>query len=383
MKILFVADLFPNPNSGASGTEFQTIKALRQLGHEVDEIWADAIPRWISHPNLHYLLELPRGFAKAIARACENKDYDVIHCNQPHAFLAAREHCKAGRPGVFVNRSHGFEAHAAEVLGRWRQRWGEQERRFPRNLAGILIDAEMRRHCRLVARHVDGMIVSSSGDRDFILDHYGILADRLVCIPQAPPEAFVQTALLPMTPARREKMLFIGPPQFWKGPDVLAPAVESLMERYPGLCLTWVCSSEEQKVAGAFFSARIRARILFQNPLPQEDLLELYDRHGIFLFPSLFEGFGKVFLEAMARGLCVVASKTGGMVDVITSGKDGLLVPVGDYARLAKGVEQLLTSPEMAVEVAAAARKTAAAYSWERVGRETAEFYQSLLRLKG
>ena len=67
-------------------------------------------------------------------------------------------------------------------------------------------------------------------------------------------------------------------------------------------------------------------------------LVQVYDRHGVFLFPSFFEGFGKAFLEAMSRGLVVIASDVGGMHDLIRDGENGFLVAPGDAAALAMRV---------------------------------------------
>lgn len=377
-----VADVPADPNSGVAGTEFQTLLALRQLGHEVDALWADAMPRRIAHPNLHYLLELPRSFVRVIESACRRKDYDVIHCNQPHAYLAAKRHRRLGRPGVFVNRSHGFETHAAQVLSQWRTRWAMPERVFPKNLPGWVIDAGMRRHCHQVLRFADGVIVSCTLDREYILNKGGISPERVAVIPQAVPSLYQERTVACLTPERLNQLLVIGPPRFWKGPDVLGPAVSTLMARDPAVCLTWVCASTERAVAAGFITASERGRVRFQDPLPQERLIDLYDRHGILLFPSLFEGFGKVFLEAMARGLCVVASNTGGMRDLISPGRDGLLVPVGDTDALGKGIQWLLDHPGLAANMGVQARQTAQAYSWDRVGRETVDFYQHLAYLR-
>ena len=64
MKILCMANVAPNPNSGAAGTEFQTIKALRELGHTVDDVWTDELSHHLGHFNLYNLLELPSGLQK-------------------------------------------------------------------------------------------------------------------------------------------------------------------------------------------------------------------------------------------------------------------------------------------------------------------------------
>lgn len=382
MRILFVADVPADPNSGAAGTEFQTMMALRQLGHEVDTLWADAIPCRIAHPNLHYMIELPGAFARVIRRACRGQHYDVIHCNQPQAYLAAREHQALGRPGVFVNRSHGFESHMASVLNGWRQQWGITERHFPRNVPGALVDAAMRRHCRLIVHYADGLIVSSQADLSFILDRYSVTSNQVVCIAQAVPNSFLESPQQPLTSERLRNLLVIGPPRFWKGPDVLGPAVTTLMDRYPDLRMTWVCAKAERSDASGYLSGSARSRITFEDPMPQDKLLSLYDRHGIFLFPSLFEGFGKVFLEAMSRGLCVIASATGGMADVIKSEGDGILVPVGNVEALGLAVIRVIEEPVLADRLSAGARSVAKGYSWGRVARLTAEFYESLIRMR-
>jgi glycosyltransferase involved in cell wall biosynthesis len=115
--------------------------------------------------------------------------------------------------------------------------------------------------------------------------------------------------------------------------------------------------------------------------MPQERLVQLYDAHGIFLFPSFAEGFGKVFLEAMSRGLCVVASRVGGMRDILRDGLTGHVVEPGDGEGFCRCILQLLESGAMD-RMSRAAAKAARDYSWDRVARETAAFYQSLLDRK-
>ena len=60
------ADVLPDPNAGASGTVYQMNAALRRQGHVVDEIWQTDLGRRIRHGNLHYLLELPRTYRRAV-----------------------------------------------------------------------------------------------------------------------------------------------------------------------------------------------------------------------------------------------------------------------------------------------------------------------------
>ena len=148
LRILFAADVPPDPDSGAAGTEWQTIQALRAQGHEVDEIWAGDMPRRVANGNLHYLFELPRAFRRAIRARSQIRNYDVFHVNQGHCYLAAIDHKRRRVPGVFVCRSHGLDDHMAQVLKPWQRRLGVRTRRGAKRVAGDLLDRLLHRHDR-------------------------------------------------------------------------------------------------------------------------------------------------------------------------------------------------------------------------------------------
>ncbi len=378
MKILFAADVHPDPDSGAAGTELRTIEALRELGHDVDALWAGDLRRRIRHGNLHYLLELPWAYRDAIAARSAEKPYDVVHVNQPQAWLAAREHRRLRRPGVFVNRSHGWEPRIAEALRPWRWKYGVPEWRFPRGVAGRPVRYALHGlYPRWCATASDGVIVSCSEDREYLLSHYGLAPDRVACIPQAPAPVFTATPVPPMTRARLNRVLVAGQVAFFKAPHVVAETFSLLAARNPDLSFTWCCPESAHAEWRARLTPAARARTAFVGWMPQEQLVRLYDAHGIFLFPSYTEGFGKVFLEAMARGLCVVASDAAGMRDVIRDGATGHLVPPGHAAEFAAKIEAALADPGTAA-LAANATAAARAFTWRRVAEETAAFYNGV-----
>jgi glycosyltransferase involved in cell wall biosynthesis len=381
MRILFAADVPPDPDSGAAGTEYQTVEALRKLGHEVDCVWADRLPHRIRHGNLHYLLELPRAYRAAVRRYSSERTYDVYHVNQPHCWLAAKDHQRSRRPGVFVQRSHGWELRSQEVLDRWRRVWREPEKRFPGGVLSSLMRRLLARHNRLAARWCDGTIVSASRCRDYLVERHGVAPERVACVAQAAPADYCRRPAPPDDPGRRERVLYVAQFAFFKAPRVVAEAMRRLAERFPAASFTWVCDAAHHDAVRAMLGPAA-ARVALLGWMKQEQLCAVYDRHGVFLFPSLFEGFGKVFLEAMARGLCVAASDEGGMRDVIRPGDDGLLVPVGDAAALADAAATVMADAGRFARLSHAARATALQYTWERAARETAAFYERLLRLK-
>lgn len=381
VRILVCADVPPDPNSGAAGTEYQTIHALRKLGHEVDEIWADSLPHKIQHGNLHYLLELPKGFRDTIRRKWTANTYDVVHVNQPHAYLAAIDHKKSKRPGVFVNRSHGIELRVQYVLRPWRKKFGICEWRFPRNIIGRLIQHLLNRHSHLVAEFANGTIVSCNECKNFLIEKHNVAPDKVACIPQAPPLIFQNTEYKPISFKRLKKLLYVGQFAFFKGPMVLAASINKIMSADQRCKFTWVCNKEHHEKARKLLSVVAKRRTSFLDWQDQNNLMHIFDEHGIFIFPSLFEGFGKVFLEAMSRGLCVIASDIGGMRDVITSGHNGYLVPSGDTEAFARIALKIMYNPNRLKEIGEKARQVALTYTWERVANETLEFYMNLLEM--
>jgi glycosyltransferase involved in cell wall biosynthesis len=89
-------------------------------------------------------------------------------------------------------------------------------------------------------------------------------------------------------------------------------------------------------------------------------------RHDVFVFPSLFEGFGLVILEAMSQGLPVIVTPNTGAVGVVENGVDGFLVPVRDVEAICAVLEELVVRPGQLQAMRVAAQKKAAMFSWER-----------------
>jgi glycosyltransferase involved in cell wall biosynthesis len=378
MRILFMADVPYDPHSGAAGTEVQTLEALRNLGHEVDAIWSDSLGRRIGHGNLHLLLELPRAYERAAVRALLEKSYDVVHVNQPHGFLAARTIHRISPRTVFIHRSHGFELNVEETLRPWRQKFGSDERSVPRRAASGVLAPLLARHGRAIAREADGHIVSASLDAAFLHERLGVPRERIAVIAQAAPGSYLRYDAPPMTGERLRQVLHVAQVAFFKAPMITAEAINRLAATDPELKFTWVCDRSHEGTIRSLLTSDANDRTTIQHWTTQDALRDIYDQHGTFLFPSFFEGFGKAFLEAMSRGLCVVASDVGGMHDVI-DGENGIVVPPGDAVALADGALRIIRSPDAAIAMSAAAARRAREYTWERVGLETAAFYQARL----
>jgi glycosyltransferase involved in cell wall biosynthesis len=371
VRILMMANVPADPDRGAAGTEVQTARALRLLGHEVDNVWADDLVRRIGHGNLHLLLELPRAYERAAVQALRTKAYDVLHVNQPHGYRAARAVHRLAPGTVFIHRSHGFELHVEEALAPWRAKYGEERRGAARQLASRVLAPLLARHSRAIAREADGHIVSSTLDADFLAG-LGVARAKIAVIPQAVPDDYLRDAR-PVTRERLRRVLYVGQFAFVKAPMIVAEAMNRIAAAEPDVRFTWVCDRSHHDAVRSLLSAPVE----LLHWTTQDALRAIYDAHGLFLFPSFFEGFGKAFLEAMSRGLCVVASDAGGMHDLIDHGRNGCLVPVGDAEALADAALAILRDPARAEAMSAAAIATAREHTWERVARELTAFYEA------
>ncbi|TWU04989.1 glycosyltransferase family 4 protein [Stieleria varia] len=387
LRILVGADVPPNPDSGAAGTVFQMNQALRGLGHEVHEIWAADLGRRIKHGNLHYILELPFAYRREIRKMMRRNEYDVVELNQPHAWLAAADFRRSGCPGVFVNRSHGHEVRFSELESSWRP----IQKRSPgitQRLCSDLVRRRIAFHWNRVIKHSDGIIVSCDQDAGFLETRYGLRRDRIAVINQGVPDEYLERPVKPMTPERMRNIIYAGNFVACKGPFILAECIVELLTANPELRFSWVCDARDHAKALELIDSKVRHQIRMIDWMPQSQLIRLYDEHGLLLFPSFFEGFGKVPLEAMSRGLCVIANDLGGMSDYIKHGTNGFLTQPGDRSAIIEYATKLLGSSELASRVGREATKTAFRYSWARSAEHAVRFYrdcavQKLARIRG
>ena len=104
----------------------------------------------------------------------------------------------------------------------------------------------------------------------------------------------------------------------------------------------------------------------------------VFRRASAFTFPSEWEAFGLVLLEAMAAGIPIVATAVGGVPEVLEDGRAGRLVPYGDPDALANGIREVLGSPERSRGFVAAGLRRVRHYSWDRIIEEHLALYREL-----
>ncbi|OQQ19438.1 glycosyl transferase family 1 [Streptomyces sp. M41(2017)] len=117
--------------------------------------------------------------------------------------------------------------------------------------------------------------------------------------------------------------------------------------------------------------------------LPRPDVIQLLTHAAVFACPSVYEPLGIVNLEAMACGTAVVASRVGGIPEVVEDGGTGLLVPLDDdfEAGLTTALDSVLAEPETARRMGEAGRRRAVEeFGWDAVARRTVQLYEEVLK---
>jgi glycosyltransferase involved in cell wall biosynthesis len=117
------------------------------------------------------------------------------------------------------------------------------------------------------------------------------------------------------------------------------------------------------------------------GPLSDQQKRDFFAGIDVFALPSRSDSFGLVLLEAWANGVPNVAYRAGGIADVIQPGRDGLLVPCGDIAGLAAGLERLHANPEMRHRMGAAGQQRLnSEFRWDEKLGQVATVYRALAK---
>ena len=115
----------------------------------------------------------------------------------------------------------------------------------------------------------------------------------------------------------------------------------------------------------------LESKVIFTGFAEESILPYIYNRASVFIYPSLYEGFGLPPLEAMASGTPVIASNCSSLPEVI--GSAGILIDPKSEEELASAIKKILLSPKLAHKLSLRGLKQAKKFSWEKVARKTLE----------
>ena len=173
------------------------------------------------------------------------------------------------------------------------------------------------------ARIADRLILLNEGDREFALDHGWQPPDRVDVVPHGVSQEFLDDDPAPRAP-RGHGLLFCGSWDQIKGITYLIAAFEGLHATLPDLRLTVLGPGVPETTVLEAFPERLRQFVTVVPRAPEAQVIEMYRRHDLLIWPSTYEGFGLVLLEAMSQRLPVVATPVGCARSIVRDGQTGI-----------------------------------------------------------
>lgn len=153
-----------------------------------------------------------------------------------------------------------------------------------------------------------------------------------------------------------------------KGLKYLVEAVAILLPRYPQLRLKILGDGNGRAELEKLVRAKaLETVVTFIGRVPREATREYYQESSIFVLPSLNEGMSNALLEALASGLPVVTTDTGGTKELVREGGNGIIIPFRSSEKIAEAIEFFLLHPEQQAVFGQESRQRAVAQGWNRV----------------
>jgi glycosyltransferase involved in cell wall biosynthesis len=193
------------------------------------------------------------------------------------------------------------------------------------------------------------------------------------------------------TPAAREglsgpaesgglRILFPGRPTLVKGVGVWARAIPLILKETRDVQFYFTGGEEPQFARLIPRGGAVRFRVKFLGYVEYDDLPGVYASMDIGVVPTFYENVPLRVLELMSSGVATVASKVGGLPEIIDTGRNGVLVSPGSHEELAEAVVRLAQDEPLRRSVANQARQTVATrFSWAKTGAETLKSYNDVI----
>jgi glycosyltransferase involved in cell wall biosynthesis len=352
---------------GRGGTERLIVGAARHLDRSRFELdvayllpWKDAFAADVAATGAGvHCLDAPRvtsvGWLRRLRALVRERGIDVVHTHMPLPAAAARL-ALPGRTPAFVHTEHNM--------------WGRY--RLPTRLANA---ATYRRNARVIA--VSGGVaasIRSSVPVEVVV--HGADTSLVVRGPGARDEARRRLGL----PADVPVVGTVGNFTAKKDQATLVRAFAALPPEpelaEPRAVLVLVGLGPLEGDLRALATAEgVGDRVLFAGS--RDDVFELLPGFDVFALSSRFEGLPISLLEAMATGVAPVVTPVGGIPEVVTDGRDGLLVPPGDPGALTAALARVLGDGALRARIAAEARDRAAAFDLVHAVRRAEAVYVS------
>jgi glycosyltransferase involved in cell wall biosynthesis len=373
LRILLVADFEDDPRLGSAKVAHKLRDELRAAGHHCDALFSDGIGRTPSNRQVRQLVA-PALAMRAIRRASTSAPYDIIDAASAEGlWFGVRRRLGSAKGTALICRSNGLEH-----LNYRRMIEDSDAALLSKPLTRrIWYPASRLSQVAAAARVADRLLVLNEADRRFAVGRKWQPNSRVDVIPHGVSDRFLSAA--GAVPSRGAGMLFCGAWDLVKGTPYLVAALNQLAREGKPVRLTVLGPGLTADRVIETFSPAAKPFVTVIDRVPEDQVIAEYRRHDALVFPSTYEGFGLVALEAMSQGLPVIATPVGCIPDLVRDQENGLIVPRRDSAALAAAIARLANAPGERTRLGTCAAATVAEMSWRRTAERTVDVYRRAL----
>ncbi len=239
-----------------------------------------------------------------------------------------------------------------------------------------------------IVERADMLITVSHYSKRDIIRHLQVPPEKIAVIYAAPEPIYVPLPQIPCREFLRERygikgeplILYVGGFSWRKNVGLLLRAFAAAKKELGPGAILLMPGRATPEIEGLRQMARalnIEEEVVFPGYVPVEDLPQFYGAADVFVYPSLYEGFGMPPLEAMACGVPTITSWASALAEVVGDG--ALQVDPYDATGLAEAMLKVLTDEKTAAELRQKGRDWVRRYSWKKVVKETVLVYETFM----
>ena len=401
MKIAIITPEYP-PKWGGIGTYvYYLSNALSKAGNEIHIITRKENIKRESNPQSNiYIYEVPWVYAPVLFSTSFSKnavlkliqiniDFDIVFLQCPYVSVSSKLFTLIKSPVISI--MHGTwkgERKALKIDGNLLQ--------SPSDISMLLTSHLLEKYEKIAMRKSAGIITISKYCAEELL-HYGvqnkIIAGKLEIISNGVDSKIFHPA---KDDSEKEEirtkfgvkpnefmLLFVGRLVARKGVNVLPDAMANLVisKGISNVKLYIVGKGPlEKRLIVQAKRLGIYGKLNIMEISGSEELAQIYAASDIFVFPSYYEGFGIVILEAMACGIPAISSNISAIPEVVINNKTGCLVEPGNSNDLALKIEYLIKNKDLCIKMGKESRITVLAkYDWDIIARSTIAIFNKVV----
>ena len=379
-RVCFITKMYPPRTGGGATYAYELANALGEIGHDVD-VYTQFVPDEANDVSTHPNVTVTRitkarplvvfstlYFSIACRRQIDFEQYDVIHGTlMPASTIALGPWFLSDLDVPLVLTSHGTSYDEARSVDP--QSPPDYLFKYAFHPINVALDAVAGR----VADHIIGV---SDHTREQLRDLYRFDADDLTTVPPGiDADRFRPTdEVHPAIDTDRESILVLSRLDPRKGIDKAIRAFAQL-DRPDAELLIAGTGRLEESLRDLAADLGVSDDVRFLGFVPDEELPELYSSVDLFVLPSEYEGFGIVFMEAMACETPVIGTDVGGIPTAVDEGETGYLVPKDGVTELARRMDELLGNRHAHERMARESRTWAVDHDWTAIAKRVSRVY--------